>query len=150
MKKFYNKKLYTLEMTINDLEIGASYTIQRIEAVIDRTTGRFLCHTKVGHGSPKPPNQAFGLSVATQKCKLKRYLTSRTACRRRDGIHAFLNACCVHPTPTGVDGGRVNYLNASRLHLRTLCLLGCRLSCGTSVLSLESYPSEVFCYALFL
>lgn len=35
MDKFYTKTLHKLETTINELEIEADYSIQRIEAVID-------------------------------------------------------------------------------------------------------------------
>lgn len=35
MDKFYNETLLKLETSINELEIEADYSIQRIEAVID-------------------------------------------------------------------------------------------------------------------
>lgn len=35
MDKFHNETLYKLETAINELEIEADYSIQRIEAVID-------------------------------------------------------------------------------------------------------------------
>lgn len=34
MEKFYNEKLYKLEIAINDLEIDTDYSLQRIEEAI--------------------------------------------------------------------------------------------------------------------